>query len=295
MLPAVAEIKKAPTAYIETFLDELKVQNFSPNTLDAYARDLAQFAKHCPSGELDNFAAQRYVTHLVGLGLATASVHRKIAALRSFYDHLVWLGVVEVNPFTGTRLPKREQRLPDAPHKDVVQECLDSIPPDTLGRRDKALIAFLFGTGCRIAEALSLTLADLGDLHRREVRVVGKGNKERVLVVPAFAVEALRDYLEMSRKWLQKATNCDAVFLSTGGGMWSYDAAEAAVRKRFARVGVTLHPHMLRHAAATHLLRSGTDIRVVQEILSHKNLATTSRYAHVAVEGLHDAVDKAFQ
>jgi site-specific recombinase XerD len=289
------DITQTPVHYVGSFLDYLQSRNCSPHTLRAYQTDLADLYGYTPTGNLSVSDADRYVTWLVGKGLSTSSVHRKLAACRSYYDFLIRYGVVDKNPFVGVVLPKREQRLPDTPQPEIVSQALQAIPRSIMGYRDRALISLLFGSGARIAEVLAMTMPDLHSLDRREIRVIGKGDKERILVLSQQAVAAMKDYLTHSRNILLYLSTTNVVFLSRLNEPLSYQGAKKIIQTRFAAVGHQTNPHALRHAFATTMSEHDVDLRVIQTALGHAAVQTTTRYIQTEVKRVHEAVERSFE
>jgi integrase/recombinase XerD len=258
----------------------------SPRTVDAYRRDLrdlAVFLDGAPSratkADLDAWAAD-----LRARGLAPASLARRIAAARTFYRHLVLLGVREDNPAAGTELPRRRRRLPRTLSPAEVArliEAANGVSPRAL--RDRALVELLYGAGLRVSEAVGLDRGRV-DLTERLVRPVGKGGKERLVPLGREAVEALRRYLSRGRPYLDRRHRPE-LFLNAQGGPLTRAGAFLILRRLAGTAGLEperIHPHLLRHSFATHMLEGGADLRSVQEMLGHADLATTELYTHIS-------------
>lgn len=288
MIPATS-IQGSPSEYVGMFLDRYRDLQKSQNTIASYCADLAQLMEFSPSCRLSYQDADRFVAWLSQQGLSAASIKRKLSACRSFFTYLLRQGIVDVNPFLGVETPALPQRLPKLPSPEKVKECLDAMGDDYLSTRDGALIALLFGSGARISEALSLHTTHL-DLNKNEIRVVGKGNKERVLVLSDGARRHLEGYLRV-----RPSSDTTALFLTLQGASLTRRGAEYAIERRFACVGEEVSPHQLRHSFASTVLDSGADIKIIQELLGHSSVAVTGRYLSVSVGRLHQAVAKAFE
>jgi integrase/recombinase XerD len=255
-------------------------------TVDAYRRDLADLTAYLGRSPTTAGAEEieRWLADLRARGQAPSSVARRAAAARTFYRHLVALGLREDNPATEVDLPRRRRRLPRSLSLGEVERLIEAANGTTpRSLRDRALIELLYGGGLRVGEAVGLQRGDL-DLERRLVRCVGKGDKERIVPLGAQAVEALRRYLARGRPYLDRRHRPE-IFLNAQGGALTRAGAFLIVRRLAAKAGLDperVHPHLLRHSFATHLLEGGADLRSVQEMLGHADLGTTEIYTHVS-------------
>jgi integrase/recombinase XerC len=277
------------------FLTHMETQGASPYTIKNYRTDIGQFLDYCQEqgvGSLqrvDRALLRDYLAELDGVGYVKASIARRVAEMRSFGDFLVHEEVLERNPFRTISAPRIPKRLPQYLTAAEVEQLLAA--PDTstpLGLRDRAIIEVLYGAGLRVSELAGLDVGDV-DLRQSQVRVIGKGGKERVGLLGRPAVRAVRAYLEAGRPVLlarQKAAAgaSGALWLNHRGGRLSVRGAALMLSKAGEQAGIATHvsPHVLRHSFATHLLDGGADLRVVQELLGHANLATTQIYTHVS-------------
>lgn len=290
-------------AYIDAFLDHLvKARGVSLKTAEAYAHDAVQFMSYL--GELwgEEHAAEfgkvtysllrRYLAHLYQGHYERRSMSRKLSSLRSFYGYLVGRGLIDHNPAALIRAPKLEKNLPEFLYSREMQLLLAE--PDlesTLGVRDRAMLEFMYATGCRRAEVIGLQLGRL-DLAQLCARVIGKRDKERLVYFGDPCREALESYLHGAREELlqQAATPHEetAVFLSRFGRQMSPGSVNKLLEKYVLRVGASHHitPHKLRHTFATHMLDAGADLRTIQELLGHESLTSTEIYTHVSTAGL---------
>jgi len=274
-----------PDRDVEGFL-ALVAARRAPNTVEAYRRDLAGVAAFLGGrvGDAGLEDLERYVASCRADGLAATTIARRIAALRSFYRHELLLGKRTDNPAAALALPRRVRALPKTLSAGEAERLIDAAAGTTpRALRDGALVELLYGAGLRVTEAVSLDKAGI-DLDDRLVRVTGKGGKQRVVPVGRHAVEALRRYLARGRPYLD-AKHRPELFLNARGGPLTRAGAFLILRRLAAKAGLDparIHPHLLRHSFATHLLEGGADLRSVQEMLGHADLATTELYTHIS-------------
>ncbi|MDH5334521.1 MAG: tyrosine recombinase [Thermoleophilia bacterium] len=270
---------------VESFLLVLAAQR-SPRTVDAYRRDLAKL-----HGFLDAPVAgasaedlERWLASMRADGLAPSTVARRLAAARSYFRHQMLLGARDDNPAAELKPPRRSRTLPRTLSPAETERLIDAATgTQPRAMRDRALVELLYGAGLRVSEALGLVKASV-DLDGRLVRVLGKGGKERIVPLGRPAVEALRRYLALGRPHLDRRHRPD-LFLNARGGALTRAGAFLILRRLAGRAGLEpgrVHPHLLRHSFATHLLEGGADLRSVQEMLGHSDLSTTERYTHVS-------------
>lgn len=277
----------------------------SVHTLDAYRRDLNQFSEFLEGRNgktfLDaagaDFRAYHYA--LSELKLSAASVRRKIAAVKSFFKYLVRARKLPSSPAAGFRAPRSSSvRLPKFLSFDEITRVIDQSViaknPERrrLAVRDRAILEVLYASGIRVAELVGLDMADV-NMDSQWVRVLGKGNKERIVPFGNPAAAALRSYVEERRPWSK--TGEKGFWLNARGSRLTTRAVrmilDGVVRR--AALNRHVHPHMIRHTFATHLLDAGCDLRAVQEFLGHQSLSTTQRYTHVSKQRLKAVYDKA--
>jgi integrase/recombinase XerC len=277
----------------------------SEHTRRAYAHDVGEFVAWaerggCPEpADADHRALRRYLAYLDTRGFATRTVARKAAAVRAYLRYLRRQGVIAEDPGRSLRTPKGEARLPRVPRRDEAAAFLDAAAarperlgagdPDPVGlavaRRDVAVLELLYGAGLRVSECCGLRIPDC-DLERGFVTVLGKGAKVRRVPLGEPARDGLAAYLTGHRPVLARGDSPDAVFLNRRGGVLGTRDARRIVAAIPLADGRRLHPHALRHAYATHLLEGGADLRVVQELLGHADLATTQIYTHLTRDRL---------
>jgi len=283
-------------AAVGSFLEYQGVERgASPHTLRSYAADLSEFTRFLADEKIGGWAAadtrvvRAFVARLHRRGLAKASIARKLAAVRSCFRFLARRGVLAVNPARQVRSPRLGRRLPSFLPVDETTVLLGGAPEPSLGgARDRALLELLYASGLRVAEGCGLDVDDL-DEARRTVRVLGKGDKERMVPVGETALEALAAYLE------RRGRRRGPLFLNARGGRLTARSAHRIVRARARAAGISqrVTPHTLRHSFATHMLGAGADLRLIQELLGHRRLSTTQRYTHVSPEHLMRVYDAA--
>ncbi len=269
---------------VEGFLALLAARR-APKTVEAYRRDLAQLGAFLdkPVAKATLEELERYTAQLRADGLSGATIARRTAAARSFYRHQQLLGARDDNPAAAIKLPRRAKPLPKTLSPGEAERLIEAAAgtqPRSL--RDQALVELLYGAGLRVSEAIGLEKAGV-DLEDRLVRVIGKGGKERVVPIGRHAAEALRRYLSRGRPYLD-ARHRPELFLNARGGALTRAGAFLILRKLAEKAGLDphrVHPHLLRHSFATHLLEGGADLRSVQEMLGHADLSTTELYTHV--------------
>ncbi len=269
---------------LEAFLAVFAAQR-AARTVEAYRRDLEALRGFlaAPLSKATVADLERYAAELRAAGISAATLARKLAAARSFFRHLQLIGARSDNPAAEIALPRRTRRLPrtlSAGEAERLIEAANVASPR--GLRDRALVELLYGSGLRISEAVGLEKNGV-DLDERTVRVLGKGNKERVVPVGRQAAEAIRRYLARGRQHLDRRHRPE-LFLNAKGGGLTRSGAFLILRGLAAKAGLEpgrVHPHLLRHSFATHLLEGGADLRSVQEMLGHADLSTTELYTHV--------------
>ncbi len=269
-------------------------QGLSPRTQEAYQRDLRRFAEYAdvqgiaaPNG-ITARLLREYVYHLKDLGLAAASIRRNVSAVRTYFRFLTGDGIVVRDPSERLETPKRWRSLPDVLTVAEVQQLLASPTlDDALVFRDRALLELAYGAGLRVSEWITLGVRDLL-LEDGLVRVFGKGSKERLVPIGRSAIGAAAIYLRELRPKLEKGEGKGVLFLNSRGKPLTRMGAWKILRGHVDRAGIAKHvsPHTLRHSFATHLLEGGADLRAVQEMLGHVDIATTQIYTHVDREYL---------
>lgn len=285
-------------AEVQAWLDWLAaVRHLSAHSLEASVRDLQQATEFFTQRQLQGWAqvqpadVRSWLAELRRQRYAPASMARMLSSLRSFYRYLQKEQGLANNPAQGIRAPKGEQRLPRTLDVDRAGQLLDQLPAETpVELRDRAMLELLYSSGLRLSELTGLDLPDL-DLAGAQVRVLGKGGKQRVLPVGSKARAALQAWLEVRS---QLAKEPLAVFVGERGGRIQASVVRQRLRQAgHLELGQHLHPHMLRHSFASHMLESSQDLRAVQELLGHANISTTQIYTHLDFQHLAQVYDQA--
>lgn len=282
--------------HLEQFEDFLMFEkNLADNTLAAYRNDLDSFVREMGNcgrespDEVERATVAEYLNRLAEIGLASSSVARKTSSLRVYFRFLAGEGLIPRDPTDTLEPPRGLKRLPHVLSLEEIMAMLGAVEREALGGlRDSALIETMYGTGMRVSEVVVLGLHNL-HLDRGIVQVFGKGSKERYVPVGDAAINAIRKYIDLERPLLDRGKGMGRVFLNLkiGGpltrmGIWKILVKYA----RLASLEQKVHPHMLRHSFATHLIENGADLRAVQEMLGHSDIATTQIYTHLSGETL---------
>lgn len=278
---------------LDAFLSELAdVRRASPHTVDAYHRDLKHFLSvigDMPLADVERRHVQDWLVAQHAAGLAAGTLARRLSALRSLFDAAVrhdWCGTNPADGITPPRQPKRLPRTLPPEQTGMLMQSTDA----SADVRDAALLGVMYGCGLRVSEAVGLDIGDV-DLRTAELRVHGKGGKQRVVPLADGVMRLLADYLQQR---LQQDAGESAVFLNNRGHRLSPRSVQRMLKKRALATGAdtSATPHRLRHSFATHLLAGGVDLRAIQELLGHSSLATTERYTHLDIDkltGIYDA------
>lgn len=282
------------------FLDHLGVERgLSQNTREAYRNDLWRYFAFLENQNVVDVAhisrteVTRFIRFLTELGMASSSVARNLSAIRMFHRFLIEENVTETDPTIDIEPPKRERHLPMVLEIQEIEKLLEQ--PDTrepIGIRDRALLEFLYATGMRVSESISIAISQL-HFEEKLVRVIGKGNKERIVPIGEIALEWVRRYLrEVRPQWVKPGRSGDVLFLSVRGRPLTRYAVWKMLRFYVTQAGIQkpVSPHTLRHSFATHLLEGGADLRSVQELLGHADISTTQIYTHLDREYLREVI-----
>ena len=276
---------RRPDPDLDGFLALLATRR-APRTVDAYRRDLLQLSdwRDGPVAAATTEELERWLAEQRASGVAASTIARRVAAVRSFFRHQMLLGVREDNPSADLELPRRKRRLPRTLSAGEAERLIEAASGTTpRAMRDRALVELMYGAGLRVSEATGLQRRSV-DLDDRLVRALGKGSKERLVPLGRPAVEALRRYIAMGRPHLDRR-NRPELFLNARGGPLTRAGVFLILRRLAEKAGLDpqrVHPHLLRHSFATHLLEGGADLRSVQEMLGHADLSTTELYTHVS-------------
>lgn len=288
-------------SFLLEFLAYLELERgLSRNTLNAYRTDLLQFGDYLREHQLDPLAIDaagmaEYVAALTETGeggsrLAPSTIHRKTAALRSFYKHLRREDLVDADPTAGLSTPRRSKKLPQVLNQAEVSRLLAAPSGDSAQCwRDRAILEVMYACGLRASELIGLEMTDI-DLHEGMLRARGKGSKERIVPLGRQAIVAIEAYFRSGRPELAKGRSEKALFLNFRGRRLTRQGLYKIVQGHAKTAGLEdrMSPHTLRHSFATHLLAGGCDLRAVQEMLGHADVATTQMYTHLTGHQLRD-------
>jgi len=273
------------------YIDYLEAErNASPYTVRNYTTDLLDFFQFLKANgidslkEVDRHTLRDYLSHLMEEGFVKASIARKLSAIRSFYRYLLREEIISTSPVATTSSPKLDRRLPSFLTIEEINRLLETPDLSTpQGLRDRALMELLYASGIRVSELVSINLEQV-NLDTNEIRVWGKGSKERVVLMGKPAARALTAYLNQGRPELLGEKRSSALLLNRYGKRLIERRVQRILEKytNIAGIGKRVYPHMLRHTFATHLLDGGADLRVVQELLGHASLSSTQIYTHVS-------------
>ncbi|MBI5309788.1 MAG: site-specific tyrosine recombinase XerD [Actinobacteria bacterium] len=298
--PPTATRPGAAARFEDMLLDFLSYLEFearcAENTLIAYRTDLMQFGAWIGTHDIDALSVTRadviaYLEELAATGeIAGTTLHRKLSSLRSFYVHQRREGAIEHDPTADVKAPAQTKKLPSVLSRAEVSHLINQIQgQDAIALRDRALLELMYASGLRVSEVAGLEVSDV-DFDEAIVRTRGKGSKERIVPVGRAALLAIRIYLRAGRRQLTKDRPQRFLFVNFRGGQLTRQGLYKIVRKYAERAGLgdQMSPHTLRHTFATHLLSGGCDLRSVQEMLGHADVATTQTYTHLTTERLKD-------
>jgi integrase/recombinase XerD len=278
----------------EEFLVALRSERgLAANTVAAYRRDLSQYLSYVgvSAAAPDPEAVSGFVKSLHERGLAASTIARKIAAIRGYHRFLVAEGLADQDPTLLVDTPRRGELLPKALTFEEIERLLDAVDPESLlGIRDRALLEFLYGTGCRVSEAVDVEVLDV-DLDSGTALLTGKGDRQRIVPVGRYAREAIERYLPVRMELRRGKPDPGRLFLNSRGEPLSRQGVWLIVRRSGHRAGIPegkLSPHVLRHSAATHMVEGGADLRTVQEMLGHASISTTQVYTRVSPRHLYE-------
>jgi len=288
-MQAKTTLKEAAPAFLHELAD---VRLASEHTVAAYRRDLSRFIEHCGAEtslpEITRIQVQDWLVACHASGLAASTLARRLSVISSFFDAAVHSGLCEINIAAGIRPPKQPKRLPRALPPEQTAALMQATGSNS-DMRDLALLAVMYGCGLRVSEVVGLNQDDL-DMHQNELRVFGKGRKERIVPLPEKAAQYLQAWLDER----MVADDVKAVFLNNRNNRLSARSVQRMLKTRALQTGadMSVTPHRLRHSYATHLLAGGVDLRAIQELLGHASLATTERYTHLDIAKLTEVYDQ---
>ncbi len=280
---------------VKQFLEVLEYEkHYSSYTVLNYRKDLEDFMnfmeqQHCSLKEIDYNRIREYLNFLYEKKYANKTIARHVSTLRSFFKYLKKKGKITTNPMTLVSNPKLEKKLPKIVSYSDLETILNALDDgSTLGDRNTLILEMLYATGVRVSELVSIKMSDI-DFSNREIRILGKGNKERIVLYGSRCASLLKRYQKKSYLELNKK-NLDYLFLGVRGSKINERQVRQIVDDAVLKAGMKLHisPHVLRHTFATHMLNEGADLRSVQQLLGHESLSTTTIYTHISNERLRN-------
>ena len=291
-------MKEHINSYI-SFLENEK--NYSNNTIISYKNDLLQLLNYLEDFKIikrhnlqniDRSIMRKYIVFLKKCDYSARSICRKTSTIRSFFKFILREGILKTNPTINLFTPKIEKKLPFFLYLQEINKLIETAPGNTIfGKRDRAILELLYGTGMRVGELVNLNVHDI-DLYEKTVRVFGKGSKERILPLGNPSIKAIKEYITSRNLFIKNISitkiDLDALLVNRFGGRLSARSIRRIIIKymRIAGLNKKVSPHVLRHSFATHLLGGGADLRSVQELLGHESLSTTQIYTHITKERL---------
>lgn len=285
---------------IVDYLHYIRIERgLSENTIKSYHQDLVQFGEYLNGEKLvldqvDHIVILSWLNQLRDLGKSNSSVIRMVTTLRNFFGYLVREKVVAHNPMNDVRPPKKAEHLPAVLSIEEIDRLLQAPIEDTpLGLRNRTLLEVMYATGLRVSELVNLKMSDL-HLQLGLIQTLGKGDKERIIPIGEIAIDWLTRYFNESRIVLLKDKESPYVFLNDRGNQISRQGIWKIIKKLVTTAGITkdVSPHTLRHSFATHILENGADLRIVQELLGHADIATTQIYTHISKKRLSEVYDE---
>ncbi len=282
--------------YLNKFIEYLKeIKKYSPNTIKAYRIDIEQFISYFEENELevnrDN--VRDYISNIFVLTKNKATLSRKISSLKTFYNYLVKFGIVSKNVFDSISSPKLDKKMPEILTENEINTFLDNLSEEKfIDIRNKAIFEFIYATGMRISEVVNLRIEDI-NFNDNLVRIMGKGKKERIVPFNDYSKELLLRYIKRAKEKFNIEINY--IFLNSRGKKITERSVERILKSVFKNImdsNKNVYPHLLRHSFATHLLQRGANLRVIQELLGHSNLATTEKYTNLNYKDLLNTYKK---
>ena len=288
--------------YIDKFEDYLSNERKYPeNTIISYLKDLDNYNEYINENNINYKTINKeeirgYLKYLDSLNRSKSSISRNLSALRNFYSYLININITDNNPFKSIRNPKKDKKLPNFLQHDELKTIFDSIDMSTsLGLRNRLIIELLYATGIRVSELTSLKLSNI-DQNNNEIRILGKGNKERIVFYGEYAKKYLNLYINEARDELLDGNKSEYLLINNNGTPLTSRGVELVVNEVVKKAALkhNISPHVLRHTFATDLLNNGADLKSVQELLGHESLSTTQIYTHITNERLRSVYLRSF-
>ncbi len=283
--------------YIDDFLDNLKiVKNYSDLTIISYKKDLLEFLSYLKESDIIKVTKndiKSYLSYLFNNSSKSSTISRKISTLKSFYKYLKEEKLIEVNPASSIKYPKKEKNLPKFIQYNELEEIIEKSKSGEYGLRNNLIIELMYSTGVRVSELVNIKLSDI-DYENKQIKILGKGSYERYVFYGDYTEELLKDYINSLRRKLLDGKTNEYLLLNKNGDKITVRGISKIIDNIIYSTSVKLKvsPHTLRHTFATHLLDNGCDLRSVQELLGHKNINSTEVYTHVTSERLKEVYFK---
>lgn len=281
--------------YVDEFVVDLKyAKNYSDNTISSYQTDIIKMLEFLNNKEIKAITSDDIKKYMKSENtLASKSLARKMSALRTFFDFLIKKDYLKTSPMDSVEGPKIGKYLPDVLSISEVDQLLNIEPTNNFTFRNRCILELLYSSGLRISELVSLKLPNI-DIDNSTVKVMGKGSKERIVPLSDIATDYLQKYIKEIRPKMLKKTQTDDVFLNNHGKVLTRQAVFKMIKKRCEEIKLSkdVSPHTLRHSFATHMLQNGADIRFIQELLGHSDVATTEIYTHIVNDVLKKDYDE---
>ncbi len=299
MMPKGLKAESPLSRGVQAFLGFCRMEKgLSPNSLDAYSRDLSGFVAFAAPLTIGDYPDAevliKYLNHLYKKDLSSRTIARHLSAARNLFHFLLSEGLIAADPTEHLTSPKQWSTIPKFLNRQQVDKLVAAPnAAKSSGIRDQAMLELLYATGIRVSELIHLRTSN-ADLAQGLIRVTGKGNKQRIVPVHPEAIQSIQHYLESSRAALLKGKPSPYLFVTARGGPMTRQAFWASIKINGKKAGIfhNLSPHVLRHTFATHLLEGGADLRSVQTMLGHSDLSTTEIYTHVVRSRLRDTLDR---
>ena len=290
-------------AIIDDFIKYLSNEKgYSEHTIQAYSRDIGDFfafykeysnVEKLNIGNIDKTGIRHYLGKLFEDGLSAATVARKLSSIKVLFKFLINQAIIQSNPAALIRNPKLKKSIPEVLSKEEINQILDKIDTgDFYGIRNKTILELFYSTGIRLNELINIDLGDI-DFDKREIKIKGKGNKERIVLMGARAAASIQEYLSARKEKYKK--NDGPLFLSNRKKRLSESMVQVIVKKYLSAISEKSHlsPHILRHSFATHLIDNGAELTAVKELLGHESLSTTQIYTHVQIDKMKKLYNQA--
>lgn len=271
--------------HLDEFMNYIMIEKgLSKNTYQAYKKDIEKYLFFIDKDSITKNDIENYIKHLTNEKNKPSSIARNIVSIKSYHRYISRIYDYE-DPSESILRPKQSIRLPEILSKEEVENLLDIKTIDAFSYRNKAMMELMYATGLRVSELVNLNVNDV-DFSNATIRCFGKGSKERIIPIVDYALNILKEYLDVYRNGMLKGYNTDSLFLNNHGKNMTRQGFFKIIKKiaKEKDINKNLHPHILRHSFATHILENGADLRIIQELLGHENISTTQIYTHVRTD-----------